>query len=372
MDTKKIKVLHILAEIKYSGAEVMLRLAGNYLTEKNTALYALSTGDKMGDFAPILEESQYQVHHIRFSYSLSFIITFFKFLRQHQFDVAHIHREGGRLAIAFICKMAGVRKIVATVHNVFGILFTGRRRIQKIIERWIQRNILGVVFISIGESVANTERKYLKNTTVLIPNWIDAHLFQPATSQEEVRQARQKMGIGEELVITTVGSFINAKGHIDALKAVCLLKEKIDKKFVLLLVGGGYLKESYQQYIEENGIGEYVRFMGQIKNVREILIASDVYVMTSKFEGLPISLLEALHCGIPAVVYNNYGLVDLVKDRTNGFVVAADARLLAEKILLFLDKNLQTRLGANASSIVRQEYSMEKSLDSHLALYGSN
>jgi hypothetical protein len=74
MNAKKLKVLHILYEIKFSGAEVMLNLASDYLQKKGISLYALNTSDKLGDYADVMQKNGYQIFHIPISNRLKFII----------------------------------------------------------------------------------------------------------------------------------------------------------------------------------------------------------------------------------------------------------------------------------------------------------
>jgi len=370
MNAKKLKVLHILYEIKFSGAEVMLNLASDYLQKKGISLYALNTSNKLGDYADVMQKSGYQIFHIPISNRLKFIIHFYSFLKKEKFDVVHIHPEKYKLLIALIAKLASVGIITTTVHSVFGGLFKGAKLRNFKIKRWIARNILGVTFIAISPSVKEIEEEILSNPTELVPNWTDETKFFPAKSEEEKQMLRKELGIHENsLVIISVGSCIPIKNQKDIITCTHQLISK-NYNIIYLLVGDGPLRQSYEEYAKQLGIEQYVRFVGQSNKVRDLLIASDVFVMTSKYEGLGNSLLEALYCGLPAIVYNVYGLRDLVEDSKNGFVIETNPDMLADKLeILYNNEILRKQFGANGYEYVKKEYNMKTSLDKMIQVY---
>jgi glycosyltransferase involved in cell wall biosynthesis len=272
----------------------------------------------------------------------------------------HIHPEKYKLFIALIAKLASVGIITTTVHNVLGGLFKGAKLRNFKIKRWIARNILGVTFIAISPSVKEIEEEILSNPTELVPNWTDETKFFPAKSEEEKQMLRKELGIHENsLVIISVGSCIPTKNQKDIITCTHHLISK-NYNIIYLLVGDGPLRQSYEEYAKQLGIEQYVRFVGQSNKVRDLLIASDVFVMASKYEGLGNSLLEALYCGLPAIVYNVYGLRDLVEDSKNGFVIETNPDMLADKLeILYNNEILRKQFGANGYEYVKKRVQHE-------------
>ncbi|MCC9135066.1 glycosyltransferase [Pontibacter silvestris] len=361
------KVLHILGHLRYSGAEVMLALAAPYFREQGLDTHILSIGEEK-DYAPVLEERGYTLHHIQGTKTLSYFIKLYKFLKEQRYDVVHIHPESVSFWHALTIKLAGSKSIVRTVHNVFQ--YQGFLRFVRAFQRIVARKFLSVKFFSIGPSVEEFERKHLFNETVVIPNWIDMNRFMPAKDEQEILVNRQKLGIGSDaLVLVSVGASTEVKNQRDIITATAnLLKQRKDIYYIH--VGDGPLQPELKAYTAELGISDKVYFVGQTRQVREILIASDIFVMPSRFEGLGNSLLEALSCAVPAVVYNVYGLKDLVENKKNGYIVEQDPTLLENAIAkLADDKQMRKKMGKEARQKVLRDYDMKKSIDKMLVYY---
>ena len=100
------------------------------------------------------------------------------------------------------------------------------------------------------------------------------------------------------------------------------------------------------------------------------MIASDVFVMPSKHEGLGNSCLEAMACGVPTILYNVAGLKDLITNDDNGFLVESNPKELADKIILYARNTyLRTEKSNNARAFVNKNHGMYSNVDLMLALY---
>ena len=118
------------------------------------------------------------------------------------------------------------------------------------------------------------------------------------------------------------------------------------------------------------GVLENVRFCGNQKDVRKYLVASDIYVMTSKFEGIPITTIEAMASGVPAILYDVPGLRDFNAERECAELIPEDYGLLAKEIIaLSQDKRLQSELTANAQALVNEKYNMRTNAQKIYELY---
>mgnify|MGYP000075575808 CR=1 FL=1 len=115
------------------------------------------------------------------------------------------------------------------------------------------------------------------------------------------------------------------------IRAFAQVKEK-EKNTKLIIVGEGELRRELEEIIEKYDLKNYVSMLGQCNNVQERLNASDVFVQSSDYEGLPISGLEAMACGLPIISTKAGGTVDIVKNGINGFLVdVGDEDELAQK-----------------------------------------
>lgn len=366
-----MRVLHLFNEINFSGAELMYRDAADYFREKEVEMYALGTAKNFGNFIENFSEKgintvhkPYRSKFVLSKAGLSFYWFLYKFLKQNKIDVLHIHRDDIYFA-AVITYVLGIRSI-KTQHSIF---YNRKLTLPlSIARRTIVRDLFKTDFHSIGESVHSHELKYYKNPSTKINNWYNPKRFYGFTDSER-SEAKKELNIPNDVfVIISVGGCAPIKNHHDVLRAIALSKGKLN--ILYLHLGKGKTECEEKQLAEDLGISEMVRFEGNKDNVRDYLIASDVFVMTSKFEGLGNSSLEAMACGIPVILYNVVGLRDLISNNDNGFLIESNPKELADKILLYSDKpELRKEKGANASVFVNKNHSMVTSVDSMLSFY---
>lgn len=314
-----MKLLHILNEINFSGAEIMLNVAAPIFLKKGIELYILSTGQNIGNYAFILENSGYKIYHIPFKKSFNYFYQLFGLLKKEKFDVVHIHTERAFIWYALIARLVGTKKIIRTIHSVFQ--YKGLLRKRKSLERFVAREFLKVRFHAIGDSVERNEIGRLNNQTTKIYNWIDENKFYPLLSKKEKDKFRQEIGMpNDSFVIISVGSCTKLKRHSVIINALKYLS-KITKDIFYLHIGTGKLLDDEIRLAEDNKLTDRIIFVGQTTNIRDYLIASDIFIMLSEYEGLSTTLLEVIYCGLPVIVNDAPGLIDLVTNGFNGLII---------------------------------------------------
>jgi glycosyltransferase involved in cell wall biosynthesis len=234
----------------------------------------------------------------------------------------------------------------------------------------IARKGLGVIFTSIGPSVKVNEDYLFFNSTILIPNWIDPKRIFPAKDVGERAEAKSQMGVLKEtMVIVSVGSCTSVKNHADIIIAFANLSKDLENIYYIH-VGTGPLEEREKELAKTLGVSGRINFVGNIENVREALIASDIFVMSSKYEGFGISALEALSCGLPAVVYDVDGLKDIVVNGKNGILVDPNPGALSKAIReLIVSEGSRKMMGDEARNLASKRYHIEDSLKKMTGLY---
>tara|TARA_R110000868_G_scaffold20682_3_gene87180 strand:- start:1778 stop:2890 length:1113 start_codon:yes stop_codon:yes gene_type:complete len=368
-----MKVLHLFNEINFSGAELMYSDAAEYLQENGIEIYALSTGDNFGNFVAKFRERGIFVAHkpyqakIVLSFSgISFYWFLFKFLNKNKIDVLHIHRSNIYFA-GIIAFLKGI-PCIKTQHSVF---YNKKITLSiAISRRMILRKFFNVKFHTIGESVYSHELNYYKNPTIKINNWFNPMRFYEPTGKEKAN-ARDLLNITKNtFVIISVGGCSYIKNHHDILRAIAKLKNELDVLYLHL--GQGVTECEEKELAKELGVENNVRFIGNKENVREYLIASDVYVMTSKGEGLSISCLEVMACKVPVILYNVMGLKDMIKENDNGFLIESNPMALADKIVLYANSELiRIEKSTSALAYVKANHDIYKNVNSILDLYSN-
>lgn len=208
-----------------------------------------------------------------------------------------------------------------------------------------------------------------KECIVTILNGIDVDDYQINVDRDK---KLRELGMGlHGLVVGTVCRMHEPKKGIKfLLEAARNLQKKID--FHLLLVGGGKDEERLKEMAGEMGVK--ATFLGERVDVAELLSVMDVFVLSSLYEGLPVSLLEAMASGLPVVVTNVGGMPEVVIDGETGFIVEpGQVEQLSESIKeLLLDNNLRRRFGESGFQRVKKNFSIEKTVDKIEILWKNN
>jgi glycosyltransferase involved in cell wall biosynthesis len=366
---QKTKILHILHEIDFSGAEIMLHHSAKYFIDKDFELYALNTEVKLGSFAKILERSGFTILQLPYISFFSHLKQFHQLLKDHKFNIIHNHTEQSFFWYALLARIHRI-KFIYTIHSTF--TFSWPVRLKRTCYRLFAKAFLNVKYVAISKSVQKNEEHEFLNKSLLIPNWVNPEIFLPVKNIIEKNQWRQSLDIPvDRFIILTVGTCNENKNQFDVIRAVAMIIKKY-KNILYLHIGSGPLRAFLEDKIKEMGLQDHVLFLGQRENVRDFLVASDVFVMTSRYEGLGNALLEAQSCELPAIVYNVNGLRELVTDGKNGFLIEEKHEILAEKIMvLYENPDLAKRMGEESGKLIKANYNMSNSLQQTYDLYNS-
>lgn len=189
-------------------------------------------------------------------------------------------------------------------------------------------------------------------------------------SREEVRA---ELGYRDELLGIMPAAFHRVKGHDVLLKALGRLKER-GVAVTVLVVGDGDERDAIHALAKELGLGDdRARFLGFRKDVPDLLMAADFFVLPSRMEGLPLAVLEAMARGLPVVVTPVGGVPEVVGNEQHGFLVPVDDHeALADAMeKLARDPALGRRLGEAGHERVRDDFSFERMTRKYERLYFS-
>ena len=163
--------------------------------------------------------------------------------------------------------------------------------------------------------------------------------------------------------ILTVGRLVRQKAHDVLIEAFAIVAQSFSD-WRLKIVGEGTLRDRLEAQADKFGISDYVDWYSNTKNIEAFYRSSEIFVLPSRYEGLPNALLEAMSFGLPVIVTNGSpGPLELVEDGRTGLVVAVnDARSLARAIeRLIRYPVLRKNLGQAAIARVA-DYSAEKAI----------
>ncbi len=286
-----------------------------------------------------------------------------------EFDVAWLHNP------LFLGKSPFPRA-VATVHSTYlnklhqGMAPSPYYRVSASIEqRSLRRLAESTRFTAVSETVeADLEEIGIARSAVdLVPNGVDTTVFSPVKDREGLRE---KWGIPvDRTVLLSLGRVSEAKQPVRLVEVFDRVRESVPDA-LLVVAGGGEQLERTRGRAKALGICDHVRFLGPVdyQQVPDLYRLADCFVMASRSEGSPLSLLEALSSGLPAIV-SAIPPLQFVGDANLGRVVEfADPDRAASTIADYLRTDLQ-HAGRQAREFVTEHHDWSVIADQYLALF---
>ncbi|MBW1981224.1 MAG: glycosyltransferase family 4 protein [Deltaproteobacteria bacterium] len=200
---------------------------------------------------------------------------------------------------------------------------------------------------------------------------VDTEYFRPLPR----REARKQLGLPcHDTIALFVGSLSRWKG-VDLLLSAFKRVKDHHASLKLYVVGDGPLQKELRARARRLGIEKTVHFVGHKENQQMPLWynAADIFVLPSLREGTPVSLLEALSCGVPAVVSRAGGMPEIIKDGHNGLLSnTGDASDLGEKIAMLLgSEDLRQRFKKNGRQTILEKGRIQQEIDVVVDVYSN-
>ena len=363
---KQINVLQVINSLHAGGAEALL---------KNLILQVKKHNIKYKDFnievAILYSEDIFKEEiekagipvwklGLNFKYNLIGVIKLISLIKHRKYNIVHVHLFPSNLfaALASLFLSKDIKWIFSE-HNVYN-----RRRsfkIFKILDTFIYSRYYKIICVSKQVEIALLEwlPKYKKKTIVIsnavavddLSNWSTIKKYD----------------------ILFVGRLTKAKGVDVLLKAIGMLKEKYHKEIKAAIVGEGYLKGELKKLVIKLGIDKEVEFLGVRKDIARIMKSAKIFVLPSRWEGLPLTILEAMSNRMSIIATKVGGIPEVIENGKEGILVPPeDLEALARAVIkLFEDRKLRVKLGINAYKKVKEKYSIEVYTKNILDLYKS-
>ncbi len=191
------------------------------------------------------------------------------------------------------------------------------------------------------------------------------------TVHNGIADSPHRANAGENVVprIVMVARFSEQKAQSLLIEAVA----QIRAPFQLLLVGDGPLRPAVEQQVAKLNLRDRVSFLGQRMNIAEILASSHIFALFTRWEGFPISILEAMRAGLPVVASDVNGVREAVAEGSNGFLIGAgNVEMFRYRLEQLLQENsLRERLGASGRRRFENEFTVEAMLAKTTGIYRS-
>lgn len=337
--------------------------------------YSLSAGDEVvllcGEEGGLTEEARklgchteklrYLKREIRPFADLMAIWELMKVLRRIKPDVVASHSSKAGLVTRIACFLLGIRNVF-TAHgwSFAGGIPVGQRTVFLILER-----LVGVISDRII-CVSKADKELAVRRSVATPEKI--HVIYFGVEEDGVPAPYHAAGKDEDLILAMTARFSPQKDPFTLIRALEPLR---GLKWKLLLLGDGPQRNLVEELIAQLDLQEQVLVLGRVSNVKEVLQKSHVFTLITNWEGLPISIMEALLVGLPVIATRVDGIPEQVKPGYNGWLVEPKNRSQLTAVLqeVMENRSLLETYARNSRELFSSCFTLQTSLETTYQLY---
>jgi len=376
MNNNKIEILFGLEATDGGSLKHLNYLVLNLDRKVFSITVALSTKRSLRVLEVIkkFEENGVIVHTVPMNRNINILsdlrafLNIYRLISASKFDIVHAHSSKAGALFRIAARMSNVKAIIYTPHAFY---FQGKKGIIRFIYRKTEA-LLGLittaVVVSSNEKQHALENKIVpENKLVNINNGINFREY----SVENSQIGKQKLGLKKnELLVGSIGRLTKQKNWtllIEAAQHVLLTHP--DVQFFIL--GDGEESQRLMRTITKFNVHNNFSILNYNTDVSAILSAADIFVSTSKWEGLPYALLEAMYFKKP-IIATDIGYVNVLNSRNALLVEQNNPRALAESIIkLLMDETLMCNLRDEAYATLNSNFNYENFIRLHERLYKS-
>jgi len=403
--SSKIRILRIIARLNIGGPAIhVVNLSADLPNHRfETRLVCGAINQDEGDMAYLTEEKDIKPiiiadlkREINLLDDIKVFFKLIKIIREFQPHIIDTHtaKAGtlGRFAVIAYNSLHPFRKRIRLIHTFHGHIFHGYfSRLKTSAFIWIERFLAGftdkIIVISDlqKKDICDTFKIAPEKKVQTLPLGFDLSAFNSCRSGQN--QNQNKHFLDEKgtapFLVGIVGRLTSIKNHHMFLQTVRYLKnhDKIDD-FRFLIVGDGELKTELSQKARKWGIDNYVEFAGWQKDMPSVYSTLDAVVLTSRNEGTPVTLIEAMASGVPVISTDVGGVPDLMGKQIeepvpgvnlmeNGILVGSEKFSNLANALIYLKDNyeIESPMTSRAKNYVNRHYSFDRLITDIKKLY---
>jgi glycosyltransferase involved in cell wall biosynthesis len=352
-----MRIAHVVDSMEIGGAETLVSQMCRLQREEGhePSVYAIAS---LGPLGEQMRAEGFSVQANMGKHLPDAWRTFFHKFKELHPDVVHLHNPTPTVYAALAARMAGVPSIVSTRHS---LVAPPRRLIVEL--KYAFAATCCNWLVGICDATTNNMRCIHS-----VPARKIARVYNGAVPV--VRTAENQWPLKTGFTLVYVGRLAAVKNHdllLNAFRAALSSMPGLR----LWMVGDGSERVRLESLAADLGISAGVTFWGQQLDVAPFLSAADAFIMSSKSEGLPMSLLQAFSLGVPAIVTDVGGMAEVVKLAKAGIAVSAtDPAEMAAAILRMATGNAERKqFSTNAAEEYHSRFTLRTMTDAYMDLY---
>lgn len=291
----------------------------------------------------------------------SLILFFLSFgiIKKIKPDVVHSHTADLGFILSFACKL----NKIPIINHCHGVSFPYKQNTsaKRIIEKFCLKYSKFNKIITVDENSLSAFKKANIKNVIYLPNGVDIENFNKAKTKRT-----------NKTIFLFVGRLEKQKGLVYLIEAINILKEK-SSNFEVHLIGKGSEEAYLKELVSKFNFKEYIKFLGEktYQEITDCYINSDAFILTSIWEGFPLTLLEAWAARLAVIITNVGGISKICTDKKNALIIPPQSpEKIAEVMLVLIEnKKLREQLGENGRKLVEEKYSWENTAKEFISIY---
>jgi glycosyltransferase involved in cell wall biosynthesis len=351
-----MKIVHVVYSLEMGGAEVLvaqlcrIQLASGH--QVSVCAYS-----RLGSVGEMLRAEGVEIYVPGEAHPATTMFRYFRHFRTLKPDVVHCHNVAPTLQAALAARLAGAKCVVSTRHSLVAPPYDIAEEVKYGVMAAFCHWIAGIC----EATCTNLRGAPLAHRSKIVRVYNGATAIQPVPFD-----ALGKRGF----TLVFVGRLAAVKSLQTLIQAVSIAAKQLPE-LEFWVVGDGPVRAELEALAAELGVADRLRFWGQRLDTAQFFSAADCFAMSSVSEGLPMSLLQAMSIGIPAIVTDVGGMAEVVRLSGAGLLApVGDSVAMAEAIFaLASDPQLRAEFCRRAKESYRAEFTLERMEAAYLELY---
>jgi len=348
MGGAQVHVKHLSMYLKKSGHEVTL------LSGSETPIFS-----ELQQSGVIYRKVPHLIRDIRVLKDIKALMEMRRILKEIQPDLLAVHSSKAGL----LGRLAGWSLGIPTIFTAHGWAFTEGVPHKKRIFYSLLEKIAGIVSAGII-TVSNYDCQLAIQNKIISPEKIKV-IHNGVLDITKLKQVSQNK---KQIQLIMIARFAEPKNH----QVLVEVLSRLDTQdWNIRFVGEGPLKKEIELEVKEKNLSNKVIFLGNRDDIPEMLACSQIFILTSDWEGLPLSIIEAMRSGLPVIASNVGGVEELVQDGKTGFLIEkGNKKELMEKIKFLMENaELRNEMGLSGRKRYIEHFTFEKMAHETLAFY---
>lgn len=363
----KLRIIYLITSWSYGGAEFQVMHLAEKMLNLGHRVVVISMIKPDEEFLNLSSKLEIEVLNLgmRQGYpDVRAILRLLKIIKNLKPNVVHAHMIHA-VILSRISKLFAKEfpRLISTAHNID----EGGGHRDYFYRYTDFLSSINTNVSKVGTDLYVTKGLFSKAKTMFVPNGIEL-----PQKKNKLFDDNRDIKMNGSFIFLAIGRFNIQKDYPNLVNAVKILVEKGITKFVVLIAGDGDEENSIKRLIELEGLGSYFKLLGRRNDVPNLICKADSFVMSSAWEGLPISILEAASHGLPAVVTDVGGCSEIIENNKNGFLVSprnSSGLAISMEEMINLSNDKRKQMGEYSIEKIQNEYLMDVVVDKWVDLY---